>query len=431
MLQDPFVITQVRGLLALDSRGNPTVKAVVRTASGVGVAIAPSGASKSTKEAVELRDGGRRWGGMGVSQALAGLNTNVAPRLIGLDSREQSRIDGILVELDGTQDKSRLGGNVTTAVSVAVAKAAASSSGLELFQYLGGPGATVLPTPLLNVINGGVHAGNQLAFQEFIIVPVGAPTFAEAMRMAVEVYKALKSYITDRYGKTATNLGDEGGYAPPMKEVREALTALSQSIRAAGYVLGTDFFLGIDAASSQFYNQERKTYLVDGRELDAPSLLELYRSLAEEFNISYLEDPFHEDDLEHSAELTSKLAGKTIVVGDDLYATNVRYLAKGIARRATSGALVKVNQVGTLTEALQYVRMAWEGGMRPVVSHRSGDTEDPFIADLAVAVGAGLIKTGAPARSERLAKYNRLLEIEDMLGPAAVYAGREPFRGPA
>ena len=431
MLQDPFVITQVRGILALDSRGNPTVKAIVRTAGGVGVAIAPSGASKSTKEAVELRDGGKRWGGMGVSQALAGLNTVVAPRLIGLDSREQARIDGMLIELDGTPNKSKIGGNVTTAVSLAVAKAAASSAGLELFQYLGGPGARTLPTPLLNVINGGVHAGNQLAFQEFIIIPVGASTFSDAMRMAVEVYKSLKSYIADKYGKTATNLGDEGGYAPPMREVREALTALSEAIRSAGYELGSDFYLGIDAASSQFYDPERKTYTVDGKDLDAASLLELYASLVDEFSIAYLEDPFHEDDLEHSAELTARLSGKTLVVGDDLYATNVKYLAAGIAKRATSGALVKVNQVGTLTEALQYVRMAWEGGMRPVVSHRSGDTEDPFIADLAVAVGAGLIKTGAPARSERLAKYNRLLEIEDLLGPVATYAGREPFKGPA
>ncbi len=428
MQQDQFVITQVRGLLALDSRGNPTVKAVVRAAGGVGVAIAPSGASKSSKEAVELRDGGTRWGGMGVSQAVAGLNTVIAPRLVGLDSREQARIDGMLIELDGTPNKSRLGGNVTTAVSLAVAKAAASSAGLELFQYLGGPGARTLPTPLLNVVNGGVHAGNQLAFQEFIIIPVGASTFSDAMMISVEVYKSLKAYITDKYGKTATNLGDEGGYAPPMRDVREALTALSEAIKAAGYELGSDFYLGIDAASSQLYNPDRKTYAVDGRELDPGSLLELYRSLADEFSLAYLEDPFHEDDLDHSAELTAKLAGRTLVVGDDLYATNVRYLATGISKRATSGALVKVNQVGTLTEALQYVRIAWEGGMRPVVSHRSGDTEDPFIADLAVAVGAGLIKTGAPARSERLAKYNRLLEIEDLLGPTATYAGKEPFR---
>ncbi|MGC9072254.1 MAG: phosphopyruvate hydratase [Acidilobus sp.] len=431
MSEDQFIITRVRGLLALDSRGNPTVKAMVRTGSGVGVAVAPSGASKSTKEAVELRDGGKRWGGMGVSQAISNLNTLVAPRLIGLDSREQGRVDGLLIELDGTPSKSRIGGNVTTAVSVAVAKAAASSAALEPFEYLGGPGARLLPTPLLNVINGGVHAGNQLAFQEFIVIPAGATSFSEAMRMAVEVYKSLRSYLIDRYGKSAINVGDEGGYAPPMGEVREALAALSDAIKAAGYQLGTDFYLGVDAASSQFYSFDRKAYLVDGKELDAPSLLELYRSLVDEFSIAYLEDPFQEDDLEHSAELTAKLYGRTIVVGDDLYATNVKYLLRGVKARATSGALVKVNQVGTLTETLDYIRLAREAGMRPVVSHRSGDTEDPFIADLAVAVGAGLIKTGAPARSERLAKYNRLLEIEDLLGPAAVYAGRLPFTGPS
>ena len=426
---EEFIIASVRGVLALDSRGNPTVKAIVRTKGGVGVGIAPSGASKSTKEAVELRDGGRRWGGMGVSRALAALNTTLAPRLIGLDSRQQRLIDSLMIEIDGTPNKSRIGGNVTTAVSIAVAKAAAASAGLELFQYLGGPGARVLPTPLLNVINGGVHAGNNLAFQEFIIIPAGARTFTDAMMMAVEVYKSLKSYLADKYGKQATNVGDEGGYAPPMSQVREALEALAAAIKSAGYELGKDFFLGIDAASSQFYNAEKKVYVVDGKEYDAGSLLELYLGLASEFSIAYLEDPFHEEDMEHFAEITAKLAGKALVVGDDLFATNVKYLEEGIRRRAASGALVKVNQVGTLSEALDYIRLARDNGIRPVISHRSGDTEDPFIADLAVATGAGLIKTGAPARSERLAKYNRLLEIEDMLGPSAVYAGKEPFTG--
>ena len=429
MDEEEFVIASVRGVLALDSRGNPTVKAVVRTKGGVGVGIAPSGASKSTKEAVELRDGGRRWGGMGVSRALAALNTTLAPRLIGLDSRQQRLIDSLMIEIDGTPNKSRIGGNVTTAVSIAVAKAAAASAGLEPFQYLGGPGARVLPTPLLNVINGGVHAGNNLAFQEFIIIPAGARTFTDAMAMAVEVYKSLKSYLADKYGKQATNVGDEGGYAPPMGQVREALEALAAAIKSAGYELGKDFFLGIDAASSQFYNAEKKVYVVDGKEYDAGSLLELYLGLAGEFSIAYLEDPFHEEDMEHFAEITAKLAGKALVVGDDLFATNVKYLEEGIRRRAASGALVKVNQVGTLSETLDYIRLARNNGVRPVISHRSGDTEDPFIADLAVATGAGLIKTGAPARSERLAKYNRLLEIEDMLGPSAVYAGKEPFTG--
>ncbi|ADL19238.1 Enolase [Acidilobus saccharovorans 345-15] len=424
---EDFIISSVHGVLALDSRGNPTVKVIAKTKAGVGVGIAPSGASKSSKEAIEKRDGGRGWGGMGVNQALSNVNTIVAPRLIGLDSRKQSLIDGVLIEIDGTPNKSRLGGNVTTATSIAVAKAAAASSGVELYEYLGGPGAKVLPTPLMNVINGGVHAGNNLAFQEFIIIPAGAPTFTEAMRMAVEVYKSLKSYLSDKYGKTSTNVGDEGGYAPPMNEVREPLEALRAAIKAAGYELGSDFFLGIDAASSEFYDPEKKAYRVDGKLYDPGSLLDLYVQLVDEFSIAYLEDPFHEEDLQHFSEITAKLGSRVLIVGDDLYATNVKYLQEGIKARATNGALVKVNQVGTLTETLDYIRVARNAGIRPVISHRSGDTEDPFIADLAVAVGAGVIKTGAPARSERLAKYNRLLEIEDSLGPMATYAGREPF----
>ncbi|MGC9112845.1 phosphopyruvate hydratase [Acidilobus sp.] len=424
---EDFIISSVHGVLALDSRGNPTVKVIAKTKAGVGVGIAPSGASKSSKEAIEKRDGGRGWGGMGVNQALSNVNTIVAPRLIGLDSRKQSLIDGVLIEIDGTPNKSRLGGNVTTATSIAIAKAAAASSGVELYEYLGGPGAKVLPTPLMNVINGGVHAGNNLAFQEFIIIPAGASTFTEAMRMAVEVYKSLKSYLSDKYGKTSTNVGDEGGYAPPMNEVREPLEALRAAIKAAGYELGSDFFLGIDAASSEFYDPEKKAYRVDGKLYDPGSLLDLYVQLIDEFSIAYLEDPFHEEDLQHFSEITAKLGSRVLIVGDDLYATNVKYLQEGIKARATNGALVKVNQVGTLTETLDYIRVARNAGIRPVISHRSGDTEDPFIADLAVAVGAGVIKTGAPARSERLAKYNRLLEIGDSLGPMATYAGREPF----
>jgi enolase len=424
---EDFIISYVHGVLALDSRGNPTVKVIVKTKGGVGVGIAPSGASKSTKEAIEKRDGGWGWGGMGVGQALSNVNTLLSPRLIGLDSRRQALIDGVMIEIDGTPNKSRLGGNVTTATSIAVAKAAAASSGVELYEYLGGPGAKVLPTPLMNVINGGVHAGNDLAFQEFIMIPAGAASFAEAMRMAVEVYKSLKSYLTDKYGKTSTNVGDEGGYAPPMKEVREALEALRAAIKSAGYELGSDFLLGLDAASSEFYDPEKKAYRVDGKLYEPGELLELYSQLVDEFSIAYLEDPFHEDDFQHFTEITAKLGSRVLIVGDDLYATNVKYLKRGIEAKATNGALVKVNQVGTLTETLDYVRMARNAGVRPVISHRSGDTEDPFIADLAVAVGAGLIKTGAPARSERLAKYNRLLEIEDSLGPLAAYAGKEPF----
>ncbi|MGC8567142.1 MAG: phosphopyruvate hydratase [Caldisphaera sp.] len=426
-MEEAFKIINVRGVFALDSRGNPTVKAIVKTNNGIGVGIAPSGASKSSKEAIELRDGGKKWNGMGTNLAISKLNNEVAPKIINLDSREQSKIDMLLNAIDGTKNKSYLGGNTTTAVSVAVSKAAASTANLELFEYLGGPNSRVLPTPILNILNGGVHAGNNLAFQEFILIPTGASSFLEAMRMAVEVYRSLKSYLTDKYGKTSTNVGDEGGYAPPMNNSREAFDAIVSSIKNSGYELGRDFHLGMDAAASEFYNKEDNTYKVDEKTYTASELLDYYTELVNYYSIIYLEDPFDEDDFSSFREITMKLGNKVLVVGDDLYATNVTYLSKGIKSKATNGALVKVNQVGTLTETLNYVRLAKEAGIRPVVSHRSGDTEDSFIADLAVAIGSGIIKTGAPTRSERLSKYNRLIEIEDLLGPSAMFLGKEPF----
>ena len=421
MVESRFAIARVRGLLALDSRGNPTVKAVVETRGGSrGWALAPSGASKGAREAVELRDGGSKWGGKGVGLALAKLNELVAPRLIGLDSRMQAAIDRALIALDGTPNKSRIGGNVTTAVSLAVARAAAAESGLELYEYLGGPGARFLPVPLLNVINGGVHAGNELDFQEFLLVPVGFDSFTDALRASVEVYQALRAALKEKYGASAVNVGDEGGFAPPMRSAEEALEALVAAVRAAGYEAGADFYLGIDAAASQL--RAGDGYRLEGKTLTREELLERYLDLAARYPLVYLEDPFAEDDPQGFAEITRRLKGKTIVVGDDLFVTRAELVEDGAKRGLATGVLVKVNQVGTLTEALETITVARDHGIAYIVSHRSGDTEDPFIADLAVATSALMIKTGAPARGERTAKYNRLLEIEAGLAGSARYS---------
>ncbi len=428
MPENPFEIETVKALLALDSRGRPTVKAIIETrGGGRGVAIAPSGASTGSKEAVELRDGGRAWKGRGVGLAISRIETVIAPALIGLDSRFQALIDSTLVALDGTKNKSFLGGNSTTAVSIANAKAASATAGIPLYEYLGGPAARVLPTPLLNVINGGAHAGNPLDIQEFLLIPVGASGFTEAIRMAVEVYEDLRSIIAERYGKQATAVGDEGGFAPPIARAGEALSLMVKAIEKAGYTAGRDFLLGIDAAASQFYRDGKYILSGEGLELDRNGLLEYYTRLVEDYPIAYIEDPFDESDWEGFREITRSLGSRVLIVGDDIYCTNPSILERGIREGASNAALLKVNQVGTLTEALDYARVAGQAGLRVVVSHRSGDTEDPFIADLAVALGHGLIKTGAPARSERNAKYNRLIEIEHELGPVARYAGRAPF----
>ncbi len=423
------IIEDVYGIPAINTRGTPTIKAIVKTAAGAkGWGIAPSGASKGEHEAVEIRDGGSKWRGKGVKRALTILEEEVAPRLIGLDAADQYLIDHLMIALDGTPNKSRIGGNVTTAVSIAVARAASESFGLEPFEYLGGKRATLLPTPLLNVINGGVHAGNNLDIQEFLIIPVGADSFEEALRMAVETYWTLKDVIKEKYGVGAVNVGDEGGFAPPLEKSEDALELLVEAISKAGYKPGSDFYLGIDAAASQFYNKEKGVYVLEGRELAGDELLEYYASLVERFPIKYIEDPFDENDWEMFQKITEKLGDKVLIVGDDLYVTNVKFLRKGIELRATNAALVKINQVGTLSETLEYVNLAQENGLRTIISHRSGDTEDPFIADLAVATRAGIIKTGAPARAERTSKYNRLLEIEYMLGGAAEYSGSRFFK---
>jgi enolase len=419
--EERFLIERVRALQVLDSRGSPTVKVYVQTRGGSrGWAIAPSGASRGEREAVELRDGGKRWAGRGVKLAVARVNEVVAPRLVGVDSRLQGYVDRILVELDGTPNKSRLGGNATTAVSLAVARAAAAESGLELYEYLGGPRARTLPIPLMNLINGGVHAGNELDFQEFLIAPHGAPSFEEAVRWAVEIYYELKGMLAERYGKQAVNVGDEGGFAPPMRSAGEALEALARAVESAGYKLGSQVALGIDAAASQLYREGY--YRVEGRSLSREGLLRLYEDLASSYPIVYLEDPFHEDDVDGFRGALEAFRGRAIVVGDDFLVTN-RRLVEERGGHAATGLLVKVNQAGTLTEAIEAAEAARDRGMAVIVSHRSGDSEDSFIADLSVALGALMIKSGAPARSERTAKYNRLLEIEARLGPAAEYSG--------
>ncbi|HDI85793.1 MAG TPA: phosphopyruvate hydratase [Candidatus Korarchaeota archaeon] len=420
-----FLIEDVRSMEVLDSRGNPTVKTWVRTSGGfVGSFSVPSGASKGVHEAVELRDGGRRLGGKGVLRAVANVEGPLAAVVIGRDVRMQREIDLAMVEADGTPDKSRFGANAILSVSMAVAKAAAVGLRMPLYRYVGGSNAHVLPVPLLNVLNGGLHAGNDLAIQEFMIVPAAFDSFREALYAAVEVYRELGRILVDRYGKGAKNLGDEGGYAPPMKETREALDALMSAIEAAGH--DGKVFLALDAAASSFYRDGK--YSIDGRELSAEALLDYYERLLEEYPIISVEDPFYEEDFETLARMTRELGDRIQIVGDDYFTTNVSRLKIGISRGAANSLLWKINQVGTLTEALEAARLAQSNGYSVIVSHRSGETTDAAIADLAVAINAGQIKTGAPARGERVAKYNRLLEIEEDLGSVAVYPGLSAFR---
>jgi len=411
--EEAFRIKNVKGYMVLDSRGNPTVAVRVTTYGlGVGVAYAPSGASTGKHEALELRDGGREYHGKGVSKAVDNVNKIIAPALIDMDSRMQRYIDKKLVEIDGTPNKSRLGGNAVVATSLAVAKAAASTYEVPLYRYLGGAKASTLPVPMLNIINGGVHAGNKLDFQEFMIVPAGFDSFSEAIRASVEVYHELKNILKERYGALAINVGDEGGYAPPLEYAREALDLLIEAIRRAGYDAGGDIALALDAASSQLYDEERKIYRIEGREYGREDLIEYYKTLINEYPIVSIEDPLHEEDFEGFAELTRSVGDKVLVVGDDIFVTNPGRVLKGIEIGACNAVLVKVNQIGTLSETMDVIDIAHRNGYRAIISHRSGETEDTTIADLAVGFSTGLIKTGAPARGERTAKYNRLLEIE-------------------
>lgn len=424
---DDFVISNIRGRWILDSRGNPTVEADLFTlGGGFGRAAVPSGASTGSHEALELRDGGKKFHGKGVEKAVRNINEIIAKELIGLDSRNQALVDATMIRLDGTPNKSRLGANAILAVSLANAKAAADTYGLMLFQYLGGTRARTMPVPLMNIINGGKHAGNRLAIQEFLIVPVGADKFSDALRIGSEVYHSLKAYLKEKYGPTAINVGDEGGFAPPMEKTREALDALVAAIKAAGYEPGEDVMLALDAAATEFFDKEKQVYRIDGQEMTREQLLEFYRKLVEEYPIVSLEDPFHEEDFEGFALATRELPIQ--IIGDDIFVTNVERLKKGIEMGAANALLLKVNQIGSLTEAMEAARLAMENKYAVVVSHRSGETEDAIIAHIAVALNCGQIKTGAPARGERTAKYNELLRIEEFLGRSAYFPGIKAFR---
>ena len=424
-MENPYEITAVVAREILDSRGNPTVEVDVYTNVGMGRAAVPSGASTGTHEAVELRDGGKRYHGKGVRRAVENVNKIIAPELIGMDVRWQREIDTLLLELDGTENKSNLGANAILAVSLAVAKAAADSLDLPLYRYIGGANAYVLPVPLSNVINGGVHAGNELDFQEFMIMPIGADSFREAIRWVSETYHVLKKVIMEKYGKNAVNVGDEGGFAPPMKEVTEPLDVLVEAIEEAGYKPGDEIALALDAASSEFFNAEIGKYVVGGKEYTREELLELYKELTSTYPIVSIEDPFHEEDWEGFVMITKELGKKVQIVGDDLFVTNPKRLVKGIQMGAANALLLKVNQIGTLSEAIDAAYTAFRAGYGVVVSHRSGETEDSTIADLAVALNAGQIKTGAPARSDRNAKYNQLIRIVEELEGVAIYAGKK------
>ena len=409
----------------LDSRGNPTVEVEVLLDDGtVSRAAVPSGASTGAFEAYELRDGDEsRYLGKGVLKAVAAVIDEIGPEVEGLDATDQRLVDAAMIELDGTENKSRLGANAILGVSLAVARAAADSADLPLFRYLGGPNAHTLPVPMLNVINGGSHADSNVDIQEFMILPIGASTFGEAVRWGAETYHALKSQL--KAAGLSTGLGDEGGFAPNLESNRAALDLLVEAITTAGFTPGKDIALGLDVASSEFFSDG--SYTFEGQSRDSAFLASYYADLVASYPLVSIEDPLDEDDWEGWAHLTSEIGRKTQIVGDDLFVTNPTRLAKGIQTGAANSILVKVNQIGTLTESLDAVSLAQRSGYTTVLSHRSGETEDTTIADLAVATDAGQIKTGAPARSERVAKYNQLLRIEEELGEAAVYAGYSAF----
>jgi enolase len=410
----------------LDSRGNPTLECEVQLDDGgLGRAIVPSGASTGRFEAVELRDGGDRYGGKGVRTAVRNVNEEIASALVDEDAYDQRAVDRLLLDLDGTDNKARLGANATLGVSIAVARAAADSLGVPLFRYLGGLSAYLLPVPMMNVLNGGAHADNDVDFQEFMVVPVGAPSFAEALRMGTEVYHALKAVLKER--GLGTGIGDEGGFAPDLPGNEAALELLVEAIGKAGYQAGEEVALAMDPACSELYVDGRYELAGEGRTLDAAGMVELWRNLVDRYPILSIEDGLAEDDWAGWTALTEALEDKVQLVGDDLFVTNVTRIQRGIDEDAANAVLIKVNQIGTLTETFDAVELAHRNGYATVVSHRSGETEDTTIADLAVAVGSGQIKTGAPCRTDRVAKYNQLLRIEELLGDNARFLGRLAF----
>ena len=422
-------ILDVYGREVLDSRGNPTVEVeVVLDDGSFGRAMVPSGASTGAFEAVELRDGDKgRYLGKGVTKAVDHVNKELADAVIGMDAFDQRAVDAALIEADGTPNKANLGANAILGVSLAVARAAAQSTDLELYQYLGGVNGHTLPTPMMNILNGGVHADNNVDFQEFMIMPVGAPTFTEGLRWCAEVYHTLKSVLKD--SGHSTGVGDEGGFAPDLKSNEEPLQYIVKAIEAAGYKPGGDFKIAMDPATTECYDAERGVYVLsgEGRELTTDEMIDYWAELVEKYPIISIEDGLAEEDWDGWVKLTQRIGDKVQLVGDDLFVTNTERLKKGIELGAANAILVKVNQIGTLTESLEAIEMAKRAGYACIVSHRSGETEDSTIADLAVAVNAGQIKTGAPCRSDRIAKYNQLIRIEDELYTSAEYAGMNAF----
>ena len=420
-------IVDIVGREILDSRGNPTVEADVLLESGIsGRAAVPSGASTGSREAVELRDGDdNRYGGKGVLKAVEHINTEICEAIVGLDAIEQSFIDQTLIELDGTENKSRLGANALLAVSIAVAKAAGDEAGLPLYRYLGGAGRMQLPVPMMNVINGGAHANNSLDLQEFMIIPVGAESFREALRCGAEIFQTLRKLIDSK--GMPTTVGDEGGFAPNLPNNEAALQFILQAVESAGYAPGSQVAIGLDCASSEFFKDGKYQLESEGLELGASEFADYLAAWVEKYPVISIEDGMAEGDWEGWKILTEKLGNKVQLVGDDLFVTNTRILSEGIDQKVANSILIKVNQIGTLTETFAAIEMAKRAGYTAVISHRSGETEDAFIADLAVASNALQIKTGSLSRSDRLAKYNQLLRIEEDLGDSASYAGRDAF----
>lgn len=433
-MREILEIEEIKALEVLDSRGNPTVQVEVVTEGGfVGTALVPSGASTGAFEAVELRDGDKsRYMGKGVLNAVKNVNEVIAPKLIGMDVYNQPKIDKTLIEIDGTENKGKLGANATLGVSLAVAKAAAASLGLELYQYIGGVNAKVLPVPMMNVLNGGKHADNTVSSQEFMIMPVGAPNFTEALRWCAQVYHTLKSILKER--KLATAVGDEGGFAPNLSNDEEALELLVEAIKKAGFKPGEDIALATDIAATEMYEEAKKIgkegcyYFWKTEELKtADEMINWIVSLTEKYPLISIEDGLAEEDWESWKKLTEKVGNKVQLVGDDLFVTNIKRLQKGLDLEVANSILIKLNQIGTLTETLDAIELAKKNGYTAVVSHRSGETEDTTLADVAVATNAGQIKTGAPCRTDRVAKYNRLLNIENDLGDTSSYLGKKSF----
>jgi len=419
-------ITAVLARTILDSRGNPTVEVEVQTDSGRGRAAVPSGASTGEHEALELRDGdASRWQGRGVDKAVANVNQTLGPSVIGMDALDQSAVDAVLLAADGTPNKSKMGANSILGVSLAVARAGADAVGLPLWRYLGGVQARVLPTPLMNILNGGVHADNGLEIQEFMIVPAGIASFGEALRAAAEIFHTLKKLLKDK-GLTVA-VGDEGGFAPKLGSNEEAIVFIVRAIEKAGYAVGKDVSIALDCAASEFYDKKSGRYTFDRKSVTGDELVSIYEELSRKYPIVSIEDGCAEDDWDGWKRVTDRLGARVQLVGDDIFVTNVERLRRGIDAGTANAILIKLNQIGSLTETLECIRVAAESGYRSIISHRSGETEDAFIADLAVATNAGQIKTGSVSRSDRVAKYNQLSRIAFELGDGAVYAGARPF----